>query len=46
MKKYWNEKFETLPEEEMRIYQLERLRKTVRGVYEKVPFYKKKFDES
>ena len=43
--KYWNEKFETLLEEETRIFQLERLKKKVRALYEKVPFYKKKFDE-
>ena len=41
----WNEKFETMPVEEMRKFQLENLKKTVRWVYEKVPFYKNKFDE-
>jgi phenylacetate-CoA ligase len=43
--KYWDEKFETLPLEEMRRFQLEHLKKTVKWVYEKVPFYKNKFDE-
>ena len=43
--KYWNEKIETMPEEEMRKLQLENLKKTVKWVYEKVPFYKNKFDE-
>ena len=43
--KYWDEKFETMPEEEMRKFQLEHLKKTLKWVYERVPFYKKKFDE-
>ncbi len=42
---YWNEKVETMPLEEMRKLQLESLKKTVKWVYEKVPFYKNKFDE-
>ena len=45
MMKYWDEKFETMPEEEMRKVQLEHLKKTLKWVYEKIPFYKKKFDE-
>jgi phenylacetate-CoA ligase len=45
MIKYWDEKFETMPEEEMRKVQLEHLRKTLKWVYERIPFYKKKFDE-
>ncbi len=43
--KYWDEKFETMPPEEMRQFQLEHLKKTVKWVYEKVPFYRNKFDE-
>jgi phenylacetate-CoA ligase len=43
--KSWNEKFETMPLEEMRKFQLEQLKKQVRWVYEKIPFYKNKFDE-
>ena len=43
--KYWDEKFETMPEEEMRKAQLEHLKKTLKWVYERIPFYKKKFDE-
>ncbi len=43
--KFWNEKFETMPPEEMRTFQLEQLKKTVKWVYERVPFYKNKFDE-
>ncbi len=45
MMKYWDEKFETMPEEEMRRFQLEHLKKTLKWVYERIPFYKKKFDE-
>ena len=45
MIKYWDEKFETMPEEEMRKVQLEHLKKTLKWVYERIPFYKKKFDE-
>ncbi|HUL32221.1 MAG TPA: phenylacetate--CoA ligase [Thermodesulfobacteriota bacterium] len=43
--KYWNEKIETMPAEEMRKFQLENLKKTVKWVYDKVSFYKNKFDE-
>lgn len=43
--KYWDEKFETMPLEEMRRFQSEHLKKTVKWVYEKIPFYKNKFDE-
>jgi phenylacetate-CoA ligase len=43
--KYWNEKFETLPLDEMRKHQLENLKKNLKWVYDKIPFYKNKFDE-
>ena len=43
--KYWDEKFETMPEVEMKRFQLDHLKKTVKWVYEKIPFYKRKFDE-
>ncbi len=36
---------ETLPRKELRELQLERLKAVVQRVYERVPFYKKKFDE-
>jgi len=45
MKKYWNERFETMPEESLRAFQLEKLKETVTWVYEKVPLYRVKFDE-
>jgi phenylacetate-CoA ligase len=44
-KKYWDEKFETMNESGMKAFQLEKLKETVAWVYEKVPFYKKAFDE-
>ena len=43
--KYWDERFETMPLEEMRKFQLEHLKKTLKSVYEKIPFYKNMFDE-
>ncbi len=43
--KYWDEKFETMSPEEMKKFQLEHLKKTLKWVYEKVPFYKNAFDE-
>ena len=43
--KYWDEKFETMPEEEMKRFQLDHLKKTIKWVYERIPFYKKKFDD-
>src|SRR4030042_4438906 len=45
MMKYWDEKFETIPEEEMRKFQLDHLKKTLKWVYERIPFYKRKIDE-
>jgi len=43
--KCWDEKFETMPFEEMRRFQLEHLKKTAKWIYERVPFYKNMFDE-
>jgi len=43
--KYWDEKIETMPLEEMRKLQLDNLKKTLKWVYQRVPFYKKKFEE-
>ncbi len=43
--KYWDVKFETMPEGEMKKFQLEQLKKTLKWVYEKVSFYRNKFDE-
>jgi len=48
MKKYpiWNEEMETMPREELQKVQLERMRETTERVYNKVPLYKKLFDEA
>lgn len=45
MGKYWNKAIETAPANEMRNLQSYRLAKTVRHVYENVPFYKDLFDK-
>lgn len=45
MSEYWDEKFETMDLEEMQKFQLEKLQETLKWVYDKVPFYKKTFDE-
>jgi len=45
MKKFWNETAETMPEETMKALQLAKLKETVKWVYERVPFYRAKFDE-
>ena len=42
----WDEKFETMSADEMQAFQLAKLRETVAWVYERVPFYKKKLDET
>jgi phenylacetate-CoA ligase len=42
--KYWNEKIETMPAEELKKYQLKKLREQVKHCYEHSSFYKKKFD--
>jgi phenylacetate-CoA ligase len=42
---FWNKEVECMSEEKLREIQLERLKEIVKKAYEKVPFYKKKFDE-
>lgn len=42
---YWDREYETMPREKLQELQLQRLRDTVCRVYEKVPFYRKAFDE-
>jgi phenylacetate-CoA ligase len=41
----WQEKFESMSTDEMQAFQFEKLKETAAWVYEKIPFYKKKFDE-
>jgi len=45
MSEYWDEKFETMDPGQRRAFQIEKLRETLKWVYERVPFYKKAFDE-
>ncbi|MEF8849035.1 MAG: phenylacetate--CoA ligase, partial [Candidatus Thermoplasmatota archaeon] len=41
----YNKKVETMPRKKLEELQYKRLKKTLKLVYEKVPFYKKKFKE-
>jgi phenylacetate-CoA ligase len=43
---YFEEKIETMPYEDLNILMLERLKKTLKYVYQNVPFYKEKFDDA
>jgi phenylacetate-CoA ligase len=42
--KYWNEKIETMPTEELKRHQLKKLKEQIKHCYENSIFYKKKFD--
>jgi phenylacetate-CoA ligase len=42
--KYWNEKIETMPREDLKNYQLQKLKEQVKYCYENSSFYRKKFD--
>ena len=42
--KFWDEKFETMSEGQMAAFQTEKLKETLRWVYEHVPYYQKAFD--
>lgn len=44
--KYWDETFETMPQEELNKFEGQKLRETVAWVYDRVPFYKRKLDEA
>ncbi|MDY6852672.1 MAG: phenylacetate--CoA ligase, partial [Thermodesulfobacteriota bacterium] len=45
MSDFWNEKFETMDPEQMRALQLQNLQETLKWVYERIPFYKKSFND-
>jgi phenylacetate-CoA ligase len=45
-KKYWNEKIETMPQQELKKLQLKKLKKLVKHCYENSVFYKKKLDNA
>jgi phenylacetate-CoA ligase len=42
----WNKRYETMPEKRKAELQLEKLKRMVRRIYDKVPFYKKAMDEA
>lgn len=44
--KYWDESIETMPREELEVFQLEQLKKTLVLAYENAPYYKRSFDEA
>jgi phenylacetate-CoA ligase len=44
--KYWNEKIETMPVEELRKHQLRKLKEQVKHCYDNSTFYKKKLDKA
>ncbi len=44
--KYWDEEFETKPLKDMERFQLENLQKTLQWAYERVPYYRNKFDNA
>jgi phenylacetate-CoA ligase len=41
---YWNKEAETMPREELKKLQLQRLKEVVKYAYERVPFYRKRFE--
>jgi phenylacetate-CoA ligase len=41
---FWNKELETMPKEKLRKLQLERLKRVVKYAYERVPFYRKRFE--
>jgi phenylacetate-CoA ligase len=43
---YWNEQIETMPREQLRSLQLERLRSTLEEVYARNAIYRERFDQS
>ncbi|GAQ93974.1 phenylacetate-CoA ligase [Thermodesulfovibrio aggregans] len=43
---FWNKELETLPRQKLEELQFERLKKTIKKVYQKVPHYKKKFQDA
>ncbi len=42
---FWDKEHECMPLEEMQEFQLKSLRKTIKWVYERIPFYKNKFQD-
>ena len=44
--RYWDEKHEAMPLEQMERFQLEHLQGTLRWAYERLPYYRNKFDNA
>jgi phenylacetate-CoA ligase len=44
-KKFWDEKFETMSDAQMRAFQTDKVKETLKWAYDRVPYYKKAFDE-
>ncbi len=44
MVSYWQKEYECMPREDIKRLQLERLKKTIKRVYENVPFYRERLD--
>jgi len=44
-RKFWDEEFETMNESAMKAFQTDKLKETLKWVYDKVPYYTKAFDE-
>ncbi|MGA2937533.1 MAG: phenylacetate--CoA ligase [Syntrophobacteraceae bacterium] len=42
----WNDRFECMPVEELQKFQFAKLKETVSWLYERIPFYRRKLDES
>ncbi|MGA2228200.1 MAG: phenylacetate--CoA ligase, partial [Syntrophobacteraceae bacterium] len=42
----WNDRFECMPVDELKKFQFAKLKETVSWLYERVPFYRRKLDES
>jgi len=45
MPEYWDPEIETMPAEDLKKLQEEKLKQLVHYVYERSPFYRKRFDE-
>ncbi|WP_027364161.1 phenylacetate--CoA ligase family protein [Desulfotruncus alcoholivorax] len=43
---YWQKEYETMPREQLKDLQVERLKQTVQRVYDYVPFYRNSFDNA
>jgi len=46
VKRYWDQKFETMPLKEMEAFQLRKLQVTVRWLRDQVPFYRRRLEEA